>query len=630
MSEANETAPEVGARKRPIALHGTDFAELLTLIDPLAIGFGVEAMAELISVLSNATCGVPRARIATLRAARGWMRTCGVDLSGDEGRLFDAFFAEHWDEPEDPRDVREVVRELADRARSNALRLELETTDDPAVLAEEVRVLTAVADRLDLWAERPRSDAFEDTEAEIAAQSADAAWPRRIEYPNTHDAKNADLFTRRRPHELLSFDGSLYSFEDNHWQRRTDAEIRAEVRATNPVQGAVPVGAMASERVVLTATQLGNLVRSVHDATCCRVGPFEWIEPRPGDPDAVDTAIFRNGLLDVSTGRLLPHDGRFFATGLPRYGWDPVAECPGWERWLDQTLERSFHPTLQEWFGYCLTPDTSAQKFMTLVGVKRSGKSTALDVLSKLVGEQHVAAASMQTLANEFGAQALIGKRLAIVGDARDVHASGRTAAIERLLNITGEDTLSINQKNKDIVSVKLRTRLTMACNDHLSLLDESQALAARMLIVRFDRSFLGREDRGLSRRLEAELPGIANWALEGLARLRANGGRFTVGAHGEEEVRRVALAHAPALRFAEDRLELGGPDDFVLLDEAYDAFSDWAYAEDIPRSMVRGKNRFGQDLESAVESVKFSQRRVDGKSPRVLSGVRAVKRPDD
>ncbi|MEM1380755.1 MAG: phage/plasmid primase, P4 family [Pseudomonadota bacterium] len=625
MSATKKTAPEVGQLKRGITLYGDDFAELLTLLDTRTMDLNLDEMSEFISVLSNAAAGVPRARSMTLRAMRLWFQANGVDLSGDEGHHFEAFFAQYWDEPEDPRDVRDFVRGLIEKVRRDALTLEMSDSSDQAVVEDDLAVFERSSQKLEDWLQRPRADCIEDIEAAIARERTEKTWPRQIDYPDTHDAKNAHRFMRLRPKKLLSFDGDLYSFDENHWAKRAEQEIRAEVRATNPVESTRGPIEGDAKRTVLTATQVGNLIRSVHDETCCRVGPFEWIEPKLGDPEAVDMALFANGLLDVTAMELLPHDGRYFATGLPEYDWDPLAECPSWKRWLDQTLDSSFHDTLQEWFGYCLTPDTSAHKFMTLVGVKRSGKSTALEVLSKLVGEQHVAAASMQTLANEFGAQAFIGKRLAIVGDARDVEARGRTAAIERLLNITGEDTLSINQKNKDIVSVKLRTRLTIACNDHLSLLDESQALAARMLIVRFERSFLGKEDRGLSKRLMAELPGIANWALEGLERLRSNGGRFSVGALGESEVRKVAMAHAPALRFAEDCLEIGEAEDFVLLDEVYEAFSNWAYAEDIPRSLVRGKWRFAQDLESAVDGVKFSQRRVEGKSPRVLSGIRGV-----
>jgi putative DNA primase/helicase len=47
--------------------------------------------------------------------------------------------------------------------------------------------------------------------------------------------------------------------------------------------------------------------------------------------------------------------------------------------------------TLQEWFGYLLTPDTRQQKILFLLGPKRSGKGTIARVLGELVGATNFA-----------------------------------------------------------------------------------------------------------------------------------------------------------------------------------------------------------------------------------------------
>ena len=53
---------------------------------------------------------------------------------------------------------------------------------------------------------------------------------------------------------------------------------------------------------------------------------------------------------------------------------------------------------------------------------------------------------------------------------------------------------------------------------------DQSGAMATRPLVFRFTESFLGREDKALDAKLEAELPGILLWAIEGWKRLRKRG----------------------------------------------------------------------------------------------------------
>ena len=96
--------------------------------------------------------------------------------------------------------------------------------------------------------------------------------------------------------------------------------------------------------------------------------------------------------------------------------------------------------TLQEWFGYCLLPDTTQQKILMLVGPKRSGKGTIARVLGRVVGMANVCGPTLASLGTNFGLWPLLGKMLAIVADAR---LSGRTdtaVVVERLLSISGED----------------------------------------------------------------------------------------------------------------------------------------------------------------------------------------------
>jgi hypothetical protein len=73
---------------------------------------------------------------------------------------------------------------------------------------------------------------------------------------------------------------------------------------------------------------------------------------------------------------------------------------------------------------------------------------------------------------------------------------------------------------------------------------DASGALAHRMLLLNYNRTFAGREDTGLLDKLLAELPGIAAWALDGLRQLRADGwARPAVSEAARTEFRRQASA---------------------------------------------------------------------------------------
>jgi phage/plasmid-associated DNA primase len=101
-----------------------------------------------------------------------------------------------------------------------------------------------------------------------------------------------------------------------------------------------------------------------------------------------------------------------FRHGSPDWEFDPDAECPTWLSFLNQVLDQSFHPNLQEWFGYTLTPDTSLEKMALLIGASRGGKGTIKNVLEALTREAHRGSITLNDLAGDFGLQAMIDKKL--------------------------------------------------------------------------------------------------------------------------------------------------------------------------------------------------------------------------
>ena len=151
-----------------------------------------------------------------------------------------------------------------------------------------------------------------------------------------------------------------------------------------------------------------------------------------------------------------------------------------------------------------------------LVGPKRSGKGTIGRVTRRLLGVRNVCGPTLANIGEQFGLSVLIGKSVAIIADAR---ISGRTdtaVITERLLSISGEDTLSIPRKYLPDWTGKLPTRFMLMTNELPRIEDVSGALASRFLVLMLTRSFFGEEDTGLFERLIPELPGILNWALEG------------------------------------------------------------------------------------------------------------------
>jgi putative DNA primase/helicase len=115
------------------------------------------------------------------------------------------------------------------------------------------------------------------------------------------------------------------------------------------------------------------------------------------------------------------HDPKLFALNVIETEYRPEAQSPRWDQFLDELWaeDREYRDALQEFFGLVLTDETRFQKGFILVGPARSGKGTIARVLMHLLGRNNYCGPSLGQLAQPFGMQGLIGKKLAVVPDAR-------------------------------------------------------------------------------------------------------------------------------------------------------------------------------------------------------------------
>lgn len=232
-------------------------------------------------------------------------------------------------------------------------------------------------------------------------------------------------------------------------------------------------------------------------------------------------------MLHLPPRELLAHTPEFFTLNALPFGYDPTAPEPvEWIKFLKQLWpdDQSAIDTLQEMFGLLLTGDTQHQKAFLLVGPPRSGRGTIARILQQLLGLANCCSPTLNSFGTDFGLWPLIGKRLAVIPDARIGSKTDQSVVVERILSITGEDTLTIDRKNQAHWTGKLEARLVMLTNELPRLLDASGALASRFIILMFTKSFYGKEDHGLTDRLTGELPGILNWSIAGWDRLQERG----------------------------------------------------------------------------------------------------------
>ncbi|MET4065908.1 putative DNA primase/helicase [Bradyrhizobium sp. S3.2.6] len=329
----------------------------------------------------------------------------------------------------------------------------------------------------------------------------------------------------------------------------------------------------------------------------------------------------KNGLVDIATRELYPATPQFFTRTSLDIEFNPNASRP--DRFLrflaEVTAERQpLMDLLQEMTGYLVSGDTSLQKVFFFRGKRRAGKGTILRTLEELIGRKNVATPTIRNLPSQFGMHSLIGKPLAAISDMNCDNANALSEAGSVINGISGEDTQTIPRKFHTDWIGRLGARFLLISNRMPNFGTNTDALAARLLIVPFDVSFEGREDFDLDSKLHAELSGILNWALDGLDTLKRRG-RFTEPEDSKVSKRNLLLQSNPVHGFVAEccKVEAGAETDKDVL---YDAFKTFCRRSGF--NITKTKPKFSQDLYDLFNLDDRRRNTDDGQEP-VYTGIR-------
>lgn len=416
-------------------------------------------------------------------------------------------------------------------------------------------------------------------------------------YAQNHTVNAATFVQNYYPNNTLVFvQQQPYRFNGRVWERFTEDELKHQL-------------AMA----MLSSEPKADVINGTFKVLSYLFTRANIVLGTWPSRDTSHLIVCQNGILDVHTGILEPHNAAFFTTSILPYNYDPNATAPQWLSFLSGTLENDLDRILllQEWLGYMLVTSYEYQKAMLLLGALRSGKGTIGRILKELVGEQTYAGISLGGLATDAILENISDKSVLFVGDAHSISGNDRNKVMEAFKSITGNDNISFNRKYKGAWNGTLPGRITMAANNIPAFADDSGAMANRLLILSFNKSFLGSEDPTLTPRLLTELPGICNWAIQGLARLRANG-RFTEPEASRIEREEIISQQAPLISFINERCEMG--EGFKeTTDSVYNAYKMWRVSEG---GSAMTRTTFARALRSTMRG-KIDKRpiRIDGVS---------------
>ncbi|MCY8921149.1 phage/plasmid primase, P4 family [Bacillus atrophaeus] len=236
----------------------------------------------------------------------------------------------------------------------------------------------------------------------------------------------------------------------------------------------------------------------------------------------------RNGMLSLTTFTLHPHSPEFLSTVQIPIEYNPKATAPHFMSFMkDITIDDSQLINVhQELVGYWLTVETKAEKAVYYYGGGANGKSVMASIVTALVGEDNVSSVPLSEFSQTFGMENLIGKSLNI---AAENEMGGKALKTENFKAIVSGDNITINIKYRPAISYRPYCRLVFLVNNLPDSSDVTEGYFRKIIIVPFPRTFK-KEERNveLKNELLKELPGILNWAIQGLKRLRSNNYQFS------------------------------------------------------------------------------------------------------
>ncbi|MCM3527872.1 phage/plasmid primase, P4 family [Cytobacillus oceanisediminis] len=235
-----------------------------------------------------------------------------------------------------------------------------------------------------------------------------------------------------------------------------------------------------------------------------------------------------NGIVDLKTGKLQPHDREHGLTKITNVSFEENAKCPTWEAFLEQIFlgDKELIEYMQRLIGYSLTGDISEQIMMFLVGGGSNGKSTFINTIKDLAGEYGKQAKSdtfikkKDTGANNDIAR-LVGARFVSAIESEE----GEKLSESFVKQITGGEPVLARFLRQEYFEFIPEFKVFFTTNHKPVIGGLDEGIWRRVKLIPFNLNLPAhKRDKRLPEKLSLEMPGILNWAIEGCMKWQLDG----------------------------------------------------------------------------------------------------------
>ena len=271
---------------------------------------------------------------------------------------------------------------------------------------------------------------------------------------------------------------------------------------------------------------------------------------------------FKNGVLDLMDmgGGLKEYSPEMYLTNKFNWDYDSESYCELTDKTLDKMCcgDSEIRAVLEECIGSCMysSNQLGGGKAFILTGADGSnGKSTFLDVLRHLVGDDNCCSMDLSELTDRFSPVMLYNKTCNIGDDIADDYISN-TAIFKKI--VTG-NAISAEYKGLDKFNFIPFCKLLFSANNipRLGKGKDTNALKRRLVIIPFNAKFSPKDpdyDPFIKYKLMSEesIKYLIKIGIEGLMRVLSNNA-YTECVKVEKELNEFELENNPLLLFMQD-----------------------------------------------------------------------------
>lgn len=283
---------------------------------------------------------------------------------------------------------------------------------------------------------------------------------------------------------------------------------------------------------------------------------LELIAPEK-DVSNANYIAFKNGVYNLVTDTIEPYNPDIVITNVIPWDYNPKA----YHELADKTLNKiacddvDVRALFEEYIGYNFYRRNELGKAFIFTGDKSNGKSTFLEVMNVIVGEENTSALDIRELGDRFSTEMLFGKLSNIGDDIGDEFLSGTAVSLFKKI-VTG-NRIKAERKGQHAFNFSPYVKLSFSANEMPKMRDKTGAVIRRLVMIPCDARF-SKDDPDYRPFIKYEL--IEKSAIEyfikigidGLKRVLSNNA-FTEPARCVERLREFELENDNFLQFVSE-----------------------------------------------------------------------------